>query len=128
MRTAPAEWVLVSVMALILGALGLYGVLSYVVAERTQEIGVRMALGAQASGVRWMVVGQGLKVVLAGIVIGLGVAYVATNALGSLLFGVQALDVTTFAVTSGAMLIVGTLASYLPAKRASSVDPIQSLR
>lgn len=119
---------LVSVMALILGALGLYGVLSYVVAERTQEIGVRMALGAQASGVRWMVVGQGLKVVGVGIVIGLGVAYAATNALGSLLFGVAALDFTTFAVTSIAMLLVGALSSYLPAKRASSVDPIQSLR
>jgi hypothetical protein len=119
---------LVSAMALILGALGLYGVLSYVVAERTQEIGVRMALGAQASGVRWMVVGQGLKVVIAGIVVGLAVAYAATNALGSLLFGVQALDLATFAATSGAMLIVGVLSSYLPAKRASSVDPIQSLR
>lgn len=119
---------LVSVMALILGALGLYGVLSYVVAERTQEIGVRMALGAQASGVRWMIVGQGLRVVAVGIVIGLGVAYAATNALGSLLFGVQVLDVTTFAVTSGAMLLVGALSSYLPAKRASTVDPIQSLR
>jgi predicted permease len=119
---------LVSAMALILGALGLYGVLSYVVAERTREIGVRMALGAQASGVRWMVVGQGLKVVGAGIAIGLVVAYLATNALGSLLFGVEALDVTTFAATSAAMFLVGTLSSYLPAKRASSVDPIQSLR
>ena len=87
-----------------------------------------MALGAQASGVRWMVVGQGLKVVGAGIAIGLVVAYLATNALGSLLFGVEALDVTTFAATSAAMFLVGTLSSYLPAKRASSVDPIQSLR
>lgn len=119
---------LVSAMALILGALGLYGVLSYVVAERTQEIGVRMALGAQASGVRWMVVTQGLKVVGIGVAIGLAVAYAASNALGSLLFGVQALDVTTFVATSAAMLIVGALSSYLPAKRASSVDPIQSLR
>jgi putative ABC transport system permease protein len=119
---------LVSSMALILGALGLYGVLSYVVAERTQEIGVRMALGAQPSGVRWMVVGQGLKVVFAGIVIGVAVAYAASSSLSSLLFGVAPVDAATFAATSAVMLIVGALSSYLPARRASAVDPIQSLR
>lgn len=119
---------LVSSMALILGALGLYGVLSYVVAERTPEIGVRIALGAAPGGVRWMVVAQGLKVVAIGIVIGVGAAVVATRALGTLLFGVEALDTATFAVMSVSMLIVGLVASYIPAHRASAVDPIQSLR
>ncbi len=118
----------IAALALILGAVGLYGVLSYIVAERTREIGVRMALGAQASQVRTMVVSQGARVVLAGIVIGLVVAFAATRALSSLLFGVQAIDLTTFAGMSLMMIAVGLLASYLPARRASSVDPNEALR
>jgi predicted permease len=118
----------VSLLALVLGAVGLYGVLSYIVAERTREIGVRMALGAKAGEVRRMVVAQGGRVVVVGVVLGILVALAATRALGSLLFGVAALDLTTFVATTGAMLGVGLLASYLPARRASSVDPIQSLR
>jgi putative ABC transport system permease protein len=119
---------LVSAMALILGALGVYGVLSYVVAQRTPEIGVRMALGAAPRGVRWMVVGQGLKVVALGTALGVGVAVLASKTLGSLLFGVESLDVLTFVAMSTLMLVIGVLASYLPARRASNVDPIQSLR
>jgi len=115
-------------LALILGAVGLYGVLSYVVAERTREIGVRMALGARAGQVKRMVVSQGARVVIAGIAIGLVVAAVSTRALGSLLFGVQAIDVATFVAMSGTMIAIGLLASYLPARRASRVDPIISLR
>ena len=115
-------------LALILGAVGLYGVLSYVVAERTREIGVRMALGARAGQVKRMVVSQGARVVMAGIAIGLVVAAVSTRALGSLLFGVQAIDVATFVAMSGTMIAIGLLASYLPARRASRVDPIISLR
>jgi predicted permease len=117
-----------SALALILGAVGLYGVLSYVVAERTREIGVRMALGAGAGQVRRMVVTQGVRVVLAGIAIGVVVAALSTRALGSLLFGVQAIDASTFVAMSAAMIAVGLLASYLPALRASRVDPIVSLR
>jgi predicted permease len=115
-------------LALILGIVGLYGVLSYVVAQRTREIGVRMALGADAAQVRRMVVAQGARVVGAGIVLGLVGAALSTQALRSLLFGVTAIDVTTFAAMSALLIGVGIVASYLPARRASAVDPIESLR
>jgi predicted permease len=118
----------VSVLALILGAGGLYGVLSYVVAERTREIGVRMALGARADQVRSMVVAQGFRVVGVGVVIGIVAALLSTRALNTLLYGVQAIDIGTFLGMSGTMVLVGLLASYLPARRASNVDPIESLR
>jgi ABC-type antimicrobial peptide transport system permease subunit len=117
-----------SMLALVLGAVGLFGVLSFVVAQRTQEIGVRMALGAEARRVRRMVVAQGARVVILGVLIGLGVAIGTTRVLGSLLFGVEASDAGTFVGMSVTMVLVGLLASYLPARRASSVDPIESLK
>jgi putative ABC transport system permease protein len=117
-----------SALALILGAVGLYGILSYIVAQRTREIGVRMALGAEAGTVRKMVVAQGARVVALGVGIGVVVAVLATRALGSLLFGVKAIDATTFVGMSLSMLAIGLLASYVPARRASRVDPIESLR
>ena len=115
-------------LALILGAVGLYGVLSYVVAERTREIGVRMALGARSGQVMRMVVGQGTRVVGIGVVIGIVVAYASTRALGGLLFGVAAVDTASFIAMSLFMIAIGLVASYLPARRASSVDPMVSLR
>jgi predicted permease len=115
-------------LALLLGAIGLYGVLSYVVAHRTREIGVRMALGATASAVRRMVVSQGARVVLVGVVIGVAVALAATRLLGSLLYGVKPVDPIVFAAMSIMMIAIGALASYMPARRASSVNPIESLR
>jgi len=115
-------------LALLLGAIGLYGVLSYVVAERTREIGVRMALGATASAVRRMVVSQGARVVLVGVLIGVAVALASTRVLGSLLFGVKPVDPIVFAAMSVMMIAIGGLASYIPARRASSVNPIESLR
>lgn len=115
-------------MALILGIVGLYGVLSYVVAERTREIGVRMALGAQADGVRRMVVFEGVRVVAIGVIVGLVVSAGASRALRSLLFQVDATDPRTFGGVAVVMMTVGVLASYLPARRASSVDPVESLR
>ena len=118
----------VSGLALILGAVGLYGVLSYVVAERTREIGVRMALGATAGAVRWLVMSQGAKVVLAGLALGVGVAVASTRLLSTLLYNVKAVDPVVFAVMSLIMTAIGLLASYLPARRASKVDPIESLR
>jgi predicted permease len=118
----------ISVLAVLLGTVGQYGVLSYIVAERTREIGVRMALGAQASRVRRMVVGQGARVLLVGVVIGLAAAAASTRALRSLLFGVGALDPATFVAVAAGMVLVGMLAAYVPARRASRVDPIESLR
>ena len=118
----------VSALAIILGAVGLYGVLSYVVAERTREIGVRMALGATAGAVRRMVVSQGAKVVLMGAVVGVAVALASTRFLKTLLFEVDAVDPVMFVAMSLMMIGVGMLASYVPARRASRVDPIESLR
>ena len=118
----------VSALALILGAIGLYGVLSYVVAERTREIGVRMALGATTGAVHRMVVSQGSRVVLVGVAIGVGIAFLSTKYMERLLFGVKAVDPAVFAAMSVMMLAIGMLASYMPARRASRVDPIVSLR
>jgi len=117
-----------SALALILGAVGLYGVLSYVVAERTREIGVRMALGATSASVRRLVVSQGVKVVLSGVVLGVAAAIASTRLLSSLLYDVRAIDPAVFVAMSLLMLAIGMLASYMPARRASRVDPIESLR
>ena len=117
-----------AVLALVLGAVGLYGVLSYVVSTRNREIAVRMALGAQHGAVRRMVVLQGARITAAGVVTGLLAALFLVRLLDSLLFGVGALDVPTFAAMSTVMLAVALLASYLPARRASAVDPMESLR
>jgi predicted permease len=119
---------IVSALALFLGAVGLYGVLSCVVAERTREIGVRMALGATAAAVRRMVVGQGARVVALGVAAGLLAALAATRALGGLLYGIAPVDAATFAAMAVLMLAIGALAAYLPARRASRVDPCESLR
>jgi predicted permease len=119
---------IVSALALFLGALGLYGVLSCAVAERTREIGVRMALGATSAAVRRMVVTQGARAVAAGIAVGLLAALAATRVLGGLLYGVAAVDAPTFAATAWLMLVIGGLAAYVPAHRASRVDPCESLR
>ncbi len=117
-----------SALALILGSVGLYGVLSYIVGQRTREIGVRMALGAAASEVRRMVVAQGVRVVLIGVVIGIAAAFAITRALASQLYGIASVDLPTFAAMSLLLLAVGMLASYLPARRASGVDPTEALR
>jgi ABC-type antimicrobial peptide transport system permease subunit len=119
---------IVSVLALILGAIGLYGVLSYVVAERTREIGVRMALGATSNAVRRMVMSHGGKVVMFGVLIGVVVAIYSTKYLEKLLFEVRAVDATVFAAMSVMLIAIGVIASYMPARRASRVDPIESMR
>lgn len=118
----------VSTLALILGAVGLYGVLAYVVAERTREIGVRMALGATAGAVRRMVVSQGAKVVMVGTVVGVAAALASTRLLDALLYEVNAVDPVVFVAMSIMMIGIGMLASYVPARRASNVDAIESLR
>ncbi|HZI14089.1 MAG TPA: ABC transporter permease [Myxococcus sp.] len=118
----------VSALALLLAAVGLYGVLSYVVAARTREIGVRMALGATPATVLRQVVSQGTKVVLIGVALGLAVAFASTRFLGALLYEVQAFEPVMFALMSILMTAIGVLASYMPARRASNVDPVVSLR
>src|SRR4030095_15161966 len=115
-------------LALLLGGIGMYAALSYMVSQRTNEIGIRMALGAQAGEVQRMIVGHGSRLALIGVGIGLAATIPLARLLESLLFGIAALDVMTFAAMSVAMLGVALFASYLPARRASSVDPIVSLK
>lgn len=115
-------------LALLLGVIGLYGVLSYVVAQRTREIGVRMAFGATTGAVRRLVVSQGARVVLIGVVLGTAAALASTRLLDALLFGISAVDPIVFVLMSLMMLAIGMLASYMPARRASAVNPVESLR
>jgi putative ABC transport system permease protein len=117
-----------AVLALVLGAVGLYGVLSYNVVRRAQEIGVRMALGAEASAVRRMFLWQGTRMTVAGVLIGVVTAVGLTRYVQTLLYGVERLDIASFAGMSAVMLAVAFLASYIPARRASRVDPLVALR
>jgi putative ABC transport system permease protein len=115
-------------VALLLAAVGIFGVMSYGVSERTHEIGVRMALGAPASHVRALVVRQGMTLTLIGIAIGLGAAFGLTRVMISLLYGVSATDPLTFVAISVLLASVALLACYLPARRATKVDPMIALR
>jgi ABC-type antimicrobial peptide transport system permease subunit len=104
------------------------GVLSYTVARRTREIGVRMSLGAQSRDVMELVLGAGLRRVLAGIAVGLGAGFALTQFLGSLLFGVGTLDFASFAGASCILILVAVAACYLPAASATRIDPMRALR
>jgi putative ABC transport system permease protein len=117
-----------AVVALLIGVVGIYGVIAYAVALRTREIGVRMALGAQVADVRKVFLRHGLWLTATGIVIGIGVAMVVTRVMSTFLFGVGPMDPVTYAAVSGTLGAVALIGTYLPARRATRVDPLVALR
>jgi len=120
--------VIFGALALVLAAIGIYGVMSYSVAQRVREIGIRVALGAQAGQVRWLMSKQGLRLALAGLALGLVGSLAVTQALQGLLFGVRAAEPATMVSVSVILLAVTLLATYVPAARATRVDPGTVLR
>jgi len=114
--------------ALVLASLGIYSVVSYAVTQRTQEIGIRMALGASARDVQIRIVVQTLRMAAVGMIAGVIGAWLLTRSLSGLLFGITATDPVTFAGMLSALAVVATLAGYVPARRASRIDPVVALR
>lgn len=119
---------ILGVLALVLATIGLYGVVSYAVASRRREVGIRMSLGAKASQMVTLMLTDGLRLVALGAVLGLGLAYLAASALESLLFGVDPHDPTTYVGVTAVLVVVAAAASLVPALRASHVDPVETLR
>jgi ABC-type antimicrobial peptide transport system permease subunit len=115
-------------LALLLACIGIYGVLSYSVAQRTSEIGLRMALGARQWNVLQLVIGQGMLMVVSGLLLGLGSAFTLARAIRSMLYGVSSHDPQTFVVVSVSLLMIALAACLLPAMRATRVDPVVALR
>jgi ABC-type antimicrobial peptide transport system permease subunit len=119
---------LFSLLALFLAAIGLYGVMSYNVVQRTTEIGVRIALGAQLQSVLWMIMRESLVLLLIGVALGLPFTLIATRSIKSQLFGLSAIDPITFATAIAVVSGMTILATWLPARRAAKVDPLTALR
>jgi ABC-type antimicrobial peptide transport system permease subunit len=115
-------------MALALGVIGIYGVISYAVSQRTREIGIRLALGAPKGELRWMFVRSALLLTGVGVTIGVGAAAGMMQFMKSLLFGISPLDPFTYVAIPLVLLSAAALASYLPARRAAAVDPVEALR
>jgi predicted lysophospholipase L1 biosynthesis ABC-type transport system permease subunit len=116
------------VMALMLGLIGIYGVISYAVSQRTREIGIRVALGAEPGTLRWLFVRYGLALASAGTAIGLAAAAGLTRLMKSVLFGISPVDPLTYTAVPLVLVAATVLASYLPARRAATVDPVETLR
>ena len=116
------------VLALILAALGTYGVMSYSVSQRTQEIGIRMSLGAQARDVRRLILASGLAMVSTGVAAGLAFSTLLARAMNSLLFGIGSFDAPSFLITAALLILVAMAACWIPARRAMRVDPLVALR
>ena len=119
---------LFATIAAVLGAIGIYGVLAYAVGQRTQEIGIRMALGAQRGAVLGLVLGRGVVLIASGIALGLAGALGLTRYLSGMLYDLTPLDPATYAAVAIAFAFVALIASYLPARRATRVDPVVALR
>jgi putative ABC transport system permease protein len=117
-----------AVIALILAAVGVYGVMSYTANQRTHEIGIRMALGAQRGDIFRLLMGKGLALTVIGLGIGLAVAFSMTSIVSSMLYGVAATDPVVFLVASGLIGFAGVLAAFVPAQRALKLDPLDTLR
>jgi ABC-type antimicrobial peptide transport system permease subunit len=115
-------------LGIVITGVGIYGVMAYVVEQRTQEIGVRMALGAQAVRVQGMMLGRAMVFTLAGLGIGMAGAYALSGAVGAFLFSVEPGDPLVYAATAGMLVAIGLIAAWIPARRASKVDPITALR
>jgi len=119
---------LFATLALTLAAIGIYGVLAYLVSQRTREIGIRMAIGADRTAVLGLVVGRGLWLALGGVAAGLAISFVVARLIGSLLYQVRPIDPVTFIAVPAVLTIVALIASVVPARRAMQVDPITALR
>jgi ABC-type antimicrobial peptide transport system permease subunit len=117
-----------ALLALVLAAVGIYGVISYSVAQRTREVGIRMALGAQTTDVLKLIVRDGLKLVVIGVLVGLVGAFMLSRLLTTLLFGVTPTDALTYATVALVLIGVALAACYIPARRAAKVDPLVALR
>jgi ABC-type antimicrobial peptide transport system permease subunit len=115
-------------MALLLGIVGIYGVISYSVSQRTREIGIRMAMGAQRQALTSLFVRQGLLLAAVGAVVGMGAAFAFTRLMSAILFNVSPMDPLTYAGATAAIVLIAWAACYMPSRRASAVNPVQALR
>jgi ABC-type antimicrobial peptide transport system permease subunit len=115
-------------MGLLLAVMGIYGVIAYLVAQRTQEIGIRLALGAPRNAVLWLVSSQGLQLALAGVAIGFVGTVLMSRSLANLLYGISALDPVTLGLASAMLIAIALAACALPARRAAKIDPMRALR